>query len=289
MIDQAVRALYASGYLHNHARMWLASYVVHLRKVHWRAGADWMLGHLLDGDLASNHLSWQWVAGTGSSKPYLFNAENVARYAPAAWHCSGSLIDCGYEALDAMARSGKPIPVRPTGAGIEEPALTAQPPRAVGPTADEMAALAGRDVWLVHPWSLGDAPADLPPDVLRIGWWPADFHACWPWSRARWDFVGTRMAALSDRQWHCTTTQLQQALAGARSVQALADGHVAGLLPRGVQLRPAAALFPDVDRACSSFSTWWNRSTRGLKQLHELPGLAALAASSGLSQVPQKV
>ena len=85
-IDMAVRTLYTTGYLHNHARMWLASYVVHLRKVHWRTGADWMVAHLLDGDLASNHLSWQWVAGTGSSKPYLFNADNVARYAPAAWH-----------------------------------------------------------------------------------------------------------------------------------------------------------------------------------------------------------
>ncbi len=82
-IDLAVRPLYATGTLHNHARMWLASYVVHLRRVHWRAGADWMVAHLLDGDLGSNHLSWQWVAGTGSHKPYLFNADNVARFAPA--------------------------------------------------------------------------------------------------------------------------------------------------------------------------------------------------------------
>jgi deoxyribodipyrimidine photo-lyase len=59
---------------------------------------------LLDGDLASNHLSWQWVAGTGSSKPYLFNADNVARYAPAPWHSQGSVIDQSYEAqpLDAF-------------------------------------------------------------------------------------------------------------------------------------------------------------------------------------------
>ncbi|MFY8084350.1 MAG: FAD-binding domain-containing protein, partial [Rubrivivax sp.] len=62
VIDQAVRTLYATGTLHNHARMWLASYVVHVRHVHWRAGADWLVAHLLDGDLASNHLSWQWVA-----------------------------------------------------------------------------------------------------------------------------------------------------------------------------------------------------------------------------------
>ena len=104
VIDQAVRALYASGYVHNHARMWLASYLVHLRHVHWRCGADWMHGHLLDGDLASNHLSWQWVAGTGSHKPYLFNAENVARYAPPAWHSFGTEIDDSYEALERRAR-----------------------------------------------------------------------------------------------------------------------------------------------------------------------------------------
>src|SRR6056300_996857 len=80
VIDMAVQTLYATGYLHNHARMWLASYLVHLRHIHWRVGADWLYGHLLDGDLASNHLSWQWVASTFSVKPYFFNAENVARY-----------------------------------------------------------------------------------------------------------------------------------------------------------------------------------------------------------------
>ena len=64
VIDQAVRTLYRTGYLHNHARMWLASYLVHLRKTDWKAGALWMYRHLLDGDLASNTLSWQWVAGT---------------------------------------------------------------------------------------------------------------------------------------------------------------------------------------------------------------------------------
>lgn len=103
-IDLTVCELYETGYVHNHARMWLASYLVHLRKVHWHAGAQWMLGHLLDGDQASNHLSWQWVAGTSSSKPYLFNADNVATYAPAHWHSPGTAIDVSYESMDALAR-----------------------------------------------------------------------------------------------------------------------------------------------------------------------------------------
>ena len=68
------------GWLHNHARMWMAAYVVHWRRVHWKAGADWFLEHLLDGDPASNHLSWQWVASTFSHKPYFFNRENLERY-----------------------------------------------------------------------------------------------------------------------------------------------------------------------------------------------------------------
>jgi deoxyribodipyrimidine photo-lyase len=53
--DEAVRTLYATGMRHNHARMWLASDVAHVRKV-LCAGADWLCSHLLDGDLASNHL-----------------------------------------------------------------------------------------------------------------------------------------------------------------------------------------------------------------------------------------
>lgn len=79
-IDAFVTQLYATGYLHNHARMWLAAYVVHWRRVRWQAGAAWFLEHLLDGDPASNNLSWQWVASTFSHRPYLFNRENLERY-----------------------------------------------------------------------------------------------------------------------------------------------------------------------------------------------------------------
>ena len=72
--------LVTHGWLHNHARMWMAAYLVHWRRVHWRAGADWFLEHLLDGDPASNHLSWQWVASSFSHKPYFFNRQNLERY-----------------------------------------------------------------------------------------------------------------------------------------------------------------------------------------------------------------
>ena len=79
-IDHFIRTLVETGYLHNHARMYVASYVVHWRRVRWQAGAEWFLHHLLDGDPASNNLSWQWVASTFSRKPYIFNLENVEKY-----------------------------------------------------------------------------------------------------------------------------------------------------------------------------------------------------------------
>jgi deoxyribodipyrimidine photo-lyase len=62
--------------------------------------------HLLDGDLASNHLSWQWIAGTGSHQPYLFNADNVARYAPESWHSFDTVVDASYEASGRAQRGG---------------------------------------------------------------------------------------------------------------------------------------------------------------------------------------
>jgi deoxyribodipyrimidine photo-lyase len=79
-IDNFSRQLREMGYLHNHQRMWLAAYLVHWRHVRWQTGAIWFLQHLLDGDPASNNLSWQWVASTFSHKPYFFNRENLEKY-----------------------------------------------------------------------------------------------------------------------------------------------------------------------------------------------------------------
>lgn len=282
-VDMAVRALYSTGYLHNHARMWLASYVVHLRKVQWRTGADWMVAHLLDGDLASNHLSWQWVAGTGSSKPYLFNAENVSRYAPFDWHSVGTVIDCSYEQLDSMARSRRPVKATPFGEGVEEPVCRSTP-QGVASATPQLTDLTGRDVWLIHPWALGELPVDLPKDCVGVALWPAEHHNAWPWSEARWAFVSERMAELASLHLLADRETLTRALAGARSVQTLADPHVSALLPPGVRQRNRMALFSDVGLSCHSFSTWWNRTTRGVTAVADLPGMAALAAAGAQGQ-----
>ena len=274
VIDMAVRTLYATGTLHNHARLWLSSYVVHLRKVHWRAGADWLYAHLLDGDLASNHLSWQWVAGTGSSKPYLFNADNVARFAPARWHSGGSVIDRSHDALDAIARGPRAVPVAAHGDGVDEPAQLHRPLEIGAAAVLRPVDMAGRDVWLVHPWALGEPPRDLPGGCLRVGLLLSDFHDGWPWNAARWAFVSARMAELASPCLTGSREGAALALAGARSVQTLADPHVDPLLPATVVRRQPQRLFAHVQRPCASFSRWWTDATRGVQGLHELPGLS---------------
>lgn len=103
-MDTFIRELTETGYLHNHARMYLASYVVHFRRVKWQAGARWFLHHLLDGDVASNNLSWQWVASTFSNKPYIFNLENVTKYFEGRVDTSplaDQPLDASYETLQA--------------------------------------------------------------------------------------------------------------------------------------------------------------------------------------------
>ena len=272
-IDEAVRTLYATGTLHNHARMWLASYVVHLRHVHWRAGADWLVAHLLDGDLASNHLSWQWVAGTGSTKPYLFNADNVARYAPAHWHSGSTPVDRSYDALDRVARGPQALTGAAGRAGTPEPALLGEPPpdlAAGAPSAASLRQLEGRHVWLVHPWALRAAPAGLPEGSVAVGVYLREHHEAWPWPAARWRWVDAAMAAVSAERWFISTQELGAALAATASVRSVSDPHVASRLQAWTQLEAEPLLFPPVDRPCSSFSQWWTRSTRGLQHAADL-------------------
>ena len=265
-IDMAVKTLYATGYLHNHARMWLASYMVHLRKVHWRAGADWLYGHLLDGDLASNHLSWQWVAGTGSHKPYLFNAENVSRYAPLAWHSAGSVIDTTYEELDHVARDPLPVSsssVRADGSAIDEPQLFTQPPTHLNLSTPNSNTVSGRDVWLVHPWSLGELPVHLSANTVIVGVYVAEFHLAWPWSEKRWQFVNSRMAELTTERWYGNNSTIVAALESARQVSGFSEAHVSTILPAHMLSEMTPCLFSQIDRRCDSFAKWWKIVSAG--------------------------
>ena len=257
IIDQQIRALYATGYLHNHARMWIASYVVHIRKVSWQSGAKWMYSHLLDGDLASNTLSWQWVAGTWTGKPYLFNAENVGRYAPGV-DCSGSVLDTSYEMLDAMARSDKPALIsRPSSVDpATEPETHAAPParhaQAVQDAAPEPA-------WLVHPWSL-----HVPDERAAIGIVNTDFHARYPWSLMRWQAVMEAMQSRCATILVGTTDELTAALVGKKlaAVSTLNPFYNTLIGRVAPDAQPAPRAFANPSMLKRSFTSFWNQVRR---------------------------
>jgi len=96
-IDTAIADLYETGYMHNHVRMYVASIACVIGKNHWLMPAQWMYYHLLDGDWASNALSWQWVAGVNSNKQYVANQENINKYCRTTQR--NTFLDVDYQAL----------------------------------------------------------------------------------------------------------------------------------------------------------------------------------------------
>ena len=105
-VDAGLRQLLREGWVHNRVRMVVASFLVKDLHVWWGHGARHFLRHLRDGDVASNNLGWQWVAGTGSdAAPYfrVFNpvtqgerfdprGDYVRRYVPELRHLAGGAV-----------------------------------------------------------------------------------------------------------------------------------------------------------------------------------------------------
>lgn len=76
VIDAGMRELWETGYMQNRVRMLVASLLTKNLLIDWRLGEQWFWDCLVDGDVANNPASWQWVAGSGlDAAPYfrIFN------------------------------------------------------------------------------------------------------------------------------------------------------------------------------------------------------------------------
>ena len=105
VVDAAMRQLWDTGWMHNRARMVVASFLAKNLGQHWLHGARWFWDTLVDADLANNTLGWQWTAGTGAdAAPYfrIFNpvsqgqkhdpdGEYVRRWLPELGDCEGDM------------------------------------------------------------------------------------------------------------------------------------------------------------------------------------------------------
>lgn len=109
--DQWAKELTATGYLHNHARMWFASIWIFTLRLPWELGADFFLRHLLDGDPASNTLSWRWVAGLHTKgKAYQARAANIATYTANRFQPGSQLSSTALPLREDVEHARKPIP-----------------------------------------------------------------------------------------------------------------------------------------------------------------------------------
>jgi deoxyribodipyrimidine photo-lyase len=82
LVDAGMRELWHTGWMHNRVRMIVGSFLTKNLRQHWQHGARWFWDTLVDADLASNTLGWQWVAGCGAdAAPYfrVFNPVTQAK------------------------------------------------------------------------------------------------------------------------------------------------------------------------------------------------------------------
>lgn len=201
VIDQCLGTLTHDGLMHNHARMWVAGISCNMAGTYWKEAARWMHYHLLDGDLASNTLSWQWIAGTFSHKQYVANQENIDKYSKSRQ--TGSWLDVPYEAFDHF----------------EPPAhLTTRcraqfdftlPGKDIPPLAGDVAL---RSIWHLDPtWR-----TDIKQHIVFID---KSVASEWPISHKRWQFIRHWAERCNATIYHGTLEHLKEACINASVVR----------------------------------------------------------------------
>jgi deoxyribodipyrimidine photo-lyase len=76
IVDAGMRQLWQIGWMHNRVRMITASFLIKHLLLNWTEGEAWFWDTLVDGDLAANAASWQWVAGSGTDAAPFFRIFN---------------------------------------------------------------------------------------------------------------------------------------------------------------------------------------------------------------------
>ena len=250
-MDGIIQDLLNDGYVHNHARMWFASYAIHWRGIDWREAADWFEAHLLDGDLASNHLSWQWIASTFSNKPYYFNKENLSRYTGEKY-CANCQVICpfndSYEALNTKLFDEISPPEQRTYPTIK---MVRQTPMSV--TAKAV---------FVHDEMLSPNNPILGEMLHRIFIFDPAFHG--KWSLNRLQFVADCLAEMPDIEvWKGETRETLQRRGVGQAISEFTPNRAlkATLLPFATNWFPKEKLITVEisSRRLERFSRFWQK------------------------------
>jgi deoxyribodipyrimidine photo-lyase len=118
IVDAGMRELWKTGWMHNRVRMIVASFLVKDLRISWFEGARWFWDTLVDADLASNSMGWQWAGGCGADaapyfrvfNPYLqgakFDADGdyVKRWVPELAKLPSEYIHAPHEAPEEILK-----------------------------------------------------------------------------------------------------------------------------------------------------------------------------------------
>jgi len=253
VLNQAVKDLYQFGYIHNHARMWLASIVCNLGRYHWGLPAKWFYYHLLDGDLASNSLSWQWVAGSFSSKKYYANQDNLNKYSKTTQH--NTFIDVDYFKISKISRSST---LSPELSELEINLKTDLSPKNLQSLTSlkilSKQSLAS-NLFVFHPWMLSPN-IKVDPKAQSILFLEKSHFEKFPISNKRLQFilnlssnlnlVGVYVGEIADLQDKCIITQFYPAIK-----------HWSRY-PK-IQILSRQYMFENVDKYFGSFFGYWKK------------------------------
>lgn len=255
-MDGFVHDLMHDGYVHNNARKWFAAYVVHWLKVDWRDAADWFEHYLLDGDKASNHLSWQWVASTFSTKPYFFNKETIARYTGEKY-CATCTINCPFDASEEMLEE-KLFP---------KTELTSITARSVPKQPMGALSTGGAIAVLVHDEMLSAANPLLRNSMPKFFVFDDSLHGKWPLKRLQ--FVADCISELPNVEvWlGDTATILKERGVGRLTTQNTPNLQLKSMLsPFNTEWQPEVKFTNEdiSEKRLKRFSRYWSKVSKGI-------------------------
>lgn len=255
-IDQTVSHLTETGYMHNHARMWFASLAGNIAQTHWYQPARWMYYHLLDGDLASNTLSWQWIVGSFSHKKYYANQENLNKYTGHKEH--GTWLDIAYDDFDVLEIPPVLAEREALNLTNEFPASTAQP---IENSAEPVLLYS---IWNLDPTWQSDITA------RRVLWIEPDMHKTMALSPLRWRFV-THWAAQIKGLEIFVGSVAQLFPAGTDGLEIITREYPATAHWPGKR-DPRDWLYPNTQGYFKNFFSFWKLAQKelpGLRKLHQ--------------------
>ncbi len=244
VLDEAISALYATGYMHNHARMWLASLICNVAQTHWLQPSQWLYYHLLDGDLASNSLSWQWVAGTFSNKKYYANQENLNKYSGIKQY--DTVLDAPYSALPELD-----VPENLTEAAMLK-LVTPLPKSTISSVPSD------KPVLLYHMWMLDPLWQEDVQDVTRVLILEPSLLERFPMSQQRIDFVLALAEEIDGLKIFVGELNELEGLREAKHVQSIehpALNHWNSL--SNLRREPQPSMFQPVFKEYRSFFAYW--------------------------------